>query len=84
MDDSYGFMLDPSWHANACLDPNFLDNVEGTQDSRSHSSALPGANLDFNYGAFINELNNCEKKDLRRFLLCLKNWKSNLVRVLVF
>ncbi|ELQ40976.1 hypothetical protein OOU_Y34scaffold00311g2 [Pyricularia oryzae Y34] len=84
MDDSYGFMLDPSWHANACLDSNFLDNVEGIQDSRSHSGALPGSNVDFNYGAFITELNNCEKEDLRRFLLCLKNWKSNLGRALVF
>ncbi|KAI6267498.1 hypothetical protein MCOR28_007690 [Pyricularia oryzae] len=65
MDDSYGFMLDPSWHANTCLDSNFLDNVEGIQDSRSHSGALPGSNVDFNYGTFITELNNCEKEDLR-------------------
>ncbi|KAH8836622.1 hypothetical protein MCOR07_000573 [Pyricularia oryzae] len=84
MDDSYGFMLDPSWHANTCLDSNFLDNVEGIQDSRSHSGALPGSNVDFNYGTFITELNNCEKEDLRRFLLCLKNWKSNLGRALMF
>ncbi|TLD14941.1 hypothetical protein PspLS_10926 [Pyricularia sp. CBS 133598] len=71
MDDSYGFMLDPSWHANACLDSNFLDNVEGIQDSRSHSGALPGSNVDFNYGAFITELNNCEKEDLRSFILAM-------------
>ncbi|KAI6447279.1 hypothetical protein MCOR15_010249 [Pyricularia oryzae] len=84
MDDSYNFILDPNWHANACLNSNFFDNVEGIQNLRNHSGVLPGSNVDFNYGAFITEFNNCEKEDLKRFLLYLKNWKSNLGKVLIF